>query len=166
MTDTGPMQVDTRLVRELAELLDATNLTEIEVQDGERRVRVARKAAAAAAVYTSAPATSAAATIVSPATAAGEVSAAGAPAAGGDDVRKHPGLVRSPIVGTAYLTPDPASPAYVTVGQAVKAGATLLIIEAMKVMNPITAPRAGTVTRILVTNEQPVEYDEPLVVIE
>jgi len=166
MTDTGPMQVDTRLVRELAELLDATNLTEIEVQDGERRVRVARKAAAAAAVYTSAPATSAAATIVSPATAAGEVSAAGAPAAGGDDVRKHPGLVRSPIVGTAYLTPDPASPAYVTVGQAVKAGATLLIIEAMKVMNPITAPKAGTVTRILVTNEQPVEYDEPLVVIE
>ena len=161
MTDTGPMQVDTRLVRELAELLDATNLTEIEVQDGERRVRVARKAAAAAAVYTASPAASAAATIVAPATAAGE-----APAAGGDDVRKHPGLVRSPIVGTAYLTPDPASPAYVTIGQAVKAGATLLIIEAMKVMNPITAPRAGTVTRILVTNEQPVEYDEPLVVIE
>ncbi len=113
MTDTGPMQVDTRLVRELAELLDATSLTEIEVQDGERRVRVARKAAAPAAVYTAAPAAAPApaATSVAAAPAAAE---AAAPAA--DDIRKHPGLVRSPIVGTAYLTPDPASPPYVTVG--------------------------------------------------
>ena len=161
MTDTGPMQVDTRLVRELAELLDATSLTEIEVQDGERRVRVARKAAAPATVYAPAPATPAAAP--APAAAAAPAEAA-APAV--DDVRKHPGLVRSPIVGTAYLTPDPASPPYVTVGATVKAGATLLIIEAMKVMNPITAPKAGTISRILVTNEQPVEYDEPLVIIE
>ena len=162
MTDTGPMQVDTRLVRELAELLDATSLTEIEVQDGERRVRVARKAAAPAAVYAPAPAMTAAAPVQVAVTVPAE--AAAAPVT--DDVRKHPGLVRSPIVGTAYLTPDPASPPYVTVGQTVKAGATLLIIEAMKVMNPITAPKAGTVTRILVTNEQPVEYDEPLVVID
>ncbi len=159
MSDAGPMQVDTRLVRELAELLDTTGLTEIEVQDGERKVRVARKAAAAA-VYAAAPASPAPA---APATAP----AAAAPAAPtGDDVRQHPGLVRAPIVGTAYLTPDPASPPFVTVGQTVKAGATLLIIEAMKVMNPITAPRAGTVARVLVTNEQPVEYDEPLIVIE
>ena len=157
MTDTGPMQVDTRLVRELAELLDATSLTEIEVQDGERRVRVARKAAAAAPVYASAP--SAALASAAPAPAA-------APAIAADDIRSHPGLVRAPIVGTAYLTPDPASPPYVTVGATVKAGATLLIIEAMKVMNPITAPKAGTVARILVSNEQPVEYDEPLIIIE
>ncbi len=156
MTDTGPMQVDTKLVRELAELLDATQLTEIEVQDGDRKVRVARTAApvaAAAPVYAPAPA----AALAAP-------SADAAPAV--DDVRKHPGLVRSPIVGTAYLTPDPASPPYVTVGATVKAGATLLIIEAMKVMNPITAPKAGTVTHILIVNEQPVEYDEPLIVIE
>jgi acetyl-CoA carboxylase biotin carboxyl carrier protein len=164
MTDTGPMQVDTRLVRELAELLDATSLTEIEVQDGERRVRVARKAAAPAAVYTSAPAAAPAPAAAVTAAAPAAADAGAAPAA--DDVRKHPGLVRSPIVGTAYLTPDPASPPYVTVGATVKAGATLLIIEAMKVMNPITAPKAGTITRILVVNEQPVEYDEPLVIIE
>jgi len=154
---TGPMQVDTKLVRELAELLDSTQLTEIEVQDGDRKVRVARTAApvaAAAPAYSPAPAPSLAATPVADA----------APAV--DDVRKHPGLVRSPIVGTAYLTPDPASPPFVTVGATVKAGATLLIIEAMKVMNPITAPKAGTVTRILIVNEQPVEYDEPLIVIE
>ncbi len=159
MTDAGPMQVDTRLVRELAELLDATSLTEIEVQDGERKVRVARQAAAAP-IYAPAPAPAAAA----PPAPAPTTPAPAAPAA--DDVGKHPGLVRSPIVGTAYLTPDPASPPYVTVGQNVKAGATLLIIEAMKVMNPITAPKAGTVARILVSNEQPVEYDEPLIVIE
>ncbi|QYE36500.1 acetyl-CoA carboxylase biotin carboxyl carrier protein [Polymorphobacter sp. PAMC 29334] len=161
MTDsTGPMQVDTKLVRELAELLDSTRLTEIEVQDGERKIRVARTPApvAAAPMYAQAPAATAAAP-------AAAVSAAPeAPAV--DDVRKHPGLVRSPIVGTAYLTPDPASPPYVTVGATVKAGQTLLIIEAMKVMNPITAPKAGTVARILITNEQPVEYDEPLIVIE
>nr|WP_295660862.1 acetyl-CoA carboxylase biotin carboxyl carrier protein [Polymorphobacter sp.] len=162
MTDSaGPMQVDTKLVRELAELLDTTRLTEIEVQDGDRKIRVARTAApvAAAPVYAQAPAAGAPPAPVA-ATAAPEAAVAV------DDVLKHPGLVRSPIVGTAYLTPDPASPPYVTVGATVKAGQTLLIIEAMKVMNPITAPKAGTVARILITNEQPVEYDEPLVVIE
>ena len=160
MTDSaGPMQVDTKLVRELAELLDATNLTEIEVEDGGRKVRVARKAAAAAPVYASPPAAPAS----TPVPAATAAPAAAAPA---DDFRSHPGLVRAPIVGTAYLTPDPNSPPYVSVGSTVKAGATLLIIEAMKVMNPITATKAGTVTRILVTNEQPVEYDEPLIVVE
>jgi len=157
MTETnGPMQVDTALVRELAELLDATRLTEIEVQDGERSIRVVRSAAPVGAAPVYAPPAAA--------TALAAASEAAVPAL--DDVRKHPGLVRSPIVGTAYLTPDPASPPYVTVGATVKAGATLLIIEAMKVMNPITAPKTGTVTRILITNEQPVEYDEPLIVIE
>lgn len=154
-TDSGPMQVDTALVRELAELLDSTRLTEIEVQDGERRVRVVRKPAAAP-VYASPPSQAAAAP--EPAEAPDD--------AASDDYRKYPGLVRSPIVGTAYLTPDPASPPYVVVGQTVRVGETLLIIEAMKVMNPITAPKAGKVTRVLVSNEQPVEYDEPLIVIE
>ncbi len=159
MTDSArPMQVDTNLIRELAELLDTTNLTEIEVHDGDRKIRVARKPAAPAMAYAPAPMVAAAA----PEAAAAPVAAA--PAV--DDVGKHPGLVRAPIVGTAYLTPDPNSPPYVSVGSTVKVGATLLIIEAMKVMNPITATKAGTVTRILVSNEQPVEYDEPLIVIE
>jgi len=150
----GPMQVDTALLRELAELLDTTNLTEIEVQDGERRVRVVRQAATMIA----APAPAA--------TPAAAPTAATAPPAAVDDVRKHPGVVRAPIVGTAYLTPEPGGKAYVEIGQTVAAGATLLIIEAMKVMNPITAPKAGRVVQVLVANEQPVEYDEPLIVIE
>ncbi len=151
------MQVDTALVRELAELLDSTQLTEIEVADGERRIRVVRKPQtfggpppAAGNIWAVAPA----ATAEAPA----------APAV--DDVKSHPGLVRSPIVGTAYLTPDPTSPPFITEGASVKEGDTLLIVEAMKVMNPITAPRAGKVVRICIRNEQPVEYDEPLVVIE
>mgnify|MGYP003430615553 FL=1 len=151
---SNAMQVDTKLVRELAALLDSTHLSEIEVQDGERRIRVARQmtgAVAAAPVAYAAPAAPAAA----------------APAeAAVDDVRKHPGLVKSPIVGTAYLTPEPGAAPFVSVGASVKAGDTLLIIEAMKVMNTITAPKAGKVAQILVNNEAPVEYDQPLVVIE
>ncbi len=151
------MQVDTALVRELAELLDASALTEIEVKDGDRVIRVVRAAAAAAApVYAAAPA-------AAPAPAAAASAPAAAPA--GDDWKVHPGTVKSPIVGTAYLTPEPGAPPYVTEGAQVTAGQTLLIIEAMKVMNPITAPRSGTVQKILIRSEQPVEYDEPLVVI-
>lgn len=156
MSEPTTMQVDTALVRELAELLDATKLTEIEVSDGDRKIRVARKAAA---VQGYGPAPAAAPTPSATALATPAVSAP-------EDWKSHPGLVRSPIVGTAYLTPDPASPAYVSVGATVKEGDTLLIVEAMKVMNPIVAPKAGTVTRICIVNEQPVEYDEPLVVIE
>ena len=151
---SNAMQVDTKLVRELAALLDSTHLSEIEVQDGERRIRVARQmtgAVAAAPVAYAAP--------------AAPVAAAPAEAVV-DDVRKHPGLVKSPIVGTAYLTPEPGAAAFVSVGASVKAGDTLLIIEAMKVMNTITAPKAGKVAQILVGNEAPVEYDQPLVVIE
>ena len=155
-TTKQALRVDTALVRELAELLDSTNLSEIEVADGERRVRVVRQLAVVAAPVAAAPAAAAAAPMAAE---------AAAPAAA-DDFRKHPGLVRSPIVGTAYLTPEPGAKNYVEVGQSVAAGATLLIIEAMKVMNPITAPKAGKVVRICVTNEQPVEYDEPLIVIE
>jgi acetyl-CoA carboxylase biotin carboxyl carrier protein len=165
MPDTKGIQVDTGLVRELAELLDASNLTEIEVKDGERVIRVARSAATismAASPANYAPAPPAGGWPAPP-------PAAAAPAAaptGGDDVRNHPGLVKSPIVGTAYLTPEPGAPAFVTEGATVAAGATLLIIEAMKVMNPITAPKGGVVKAILVNSEQPVEYDQPLVIIE
>ncbi len=155
--EAGAMRVDTALVRELAELLDSTRLTEIEVQDGERRIRVVRKvtvAATAAPAIPAAPVPMASAAPALPGTAPS------------DNLLKHPGLVRSPIVGTAYLTPEPSAPNFVAVGDAVLAGATLLIIEAMKVMNPITAPKAGRVVSILIGNEQPVEYDEPLIVIE
>ena len=152
-SSTSAMQVDTKLVRELAALLDSTHLSEIEVQDGERRIRVARQmsgAVAAAPVTYAAPAAPAAA----------------APAeAQGDDVRKHPGLVKSPIVGTAYLTPEPGAPAFVSVGASVKAGDTLCIIEAMKLLNEIDADVAGTITQVLVENGQPVEFGQPLFVI-
>ena len=149
------MAIDTALVRELAELLGETGLTEIEVEveDNHRKIRVSRAAAPAAAA---APAFFAA-PVAAPAAAAPE--AAPAPAA------EHANAVKSPMVGTVYLSADPGSAPFVSIGQAVKEGDTLLIIEAMKVMNPITAPRGGTITAILVDNAQPVEFDQPLVVI-
>ncbi len=147
------MQVDVKLVRQLAELLNETGLTEIEVEEDARKIRVA-KTVHAAAVAVAAPAPVAAA----PAPAAAPVVAA-APA-------DHPGAVKSPMVGTAYLASSPEAAPFVNVGDSVKEGDTLIIIEAMKVMNPITAPRGGKVTQVLVANGQPVEYDQPLVVIE
>ncbi|MFS0735543.1 acetyl-CoA carboxylase biotin carboxyl carrier protein [Sphingomonas sp. 1P06PA] len=164
MTDTsdapGAMQVDAGLVRHLAELLDASNLTEIEVQDGDRRIRVVRQAAAVAAapIYHAAPA---AAPALAPAAAP---AAAAAPAV--DPAGDHPGTVRSPMVGTVYLAGEPGAPAFAAAGTRVEAGDTLLIVEAMKVMNPIVAPRAGRVSAVLVENGQPVEFDQPLVVVE
>ena len=159
MSEPTTMQVDTALVRELAELLDATKLTEIEVSDGERRIRVVRKAAAVAAPPGAGGAGNVWA-VAPPSVLVADASAAT------DDWKSHPGVVRSPIVGTAYLTPDPTSPAFVVVGQTVKEGDTLLIVEAMKVMNPIIATKAGKVIRICIENEQPVEYDQALVVVE
>ncbi len=150
------MNIDTALVRELAEMLAETGLTQIEVEDGDRKIKVSRQgtaAVAAAPVYAAAPA-------AAPATAPAAAPAAAAPAPAED-----PGAVKSPMVGTAYLSPEPGAAPFVSVGQAVKAGDTLLIIEAMKVMNPITAPNAGTLKAILVDNAQPVEFDQPLVVI-
>jgi acetyl-CoA carboxylase biotin carboxyl carrier protein len=158
MPEGTGIQVDTALVRELAELLEASHLTEIEVKDGDRTIRVARIATAVAASHAPAPAWS------PPPAAAAAPQAATAPAA--DDWKAHPGLVRAPIVGTAYLTPEPGAAPFISEGATVAAGATLLIIEAMKVMNPITAPKAGRIAKILIGSEQPVEYDEPLVVIE
>lgn len=152
------MQVDPELVRQLAVLLDDTNLTEIEVQDGERRIKVARNVTVGAAPAYAFPAAAAPAPVAAPG--AATVAAAVEPA--GD----HPGTVKSPMVGTAYLTPEPGAKNFVTVGDKVSAGQTLLIVEAMKVMNAIPAPRAGTVKAVLVENGQPVEYDQPLVVVE
>ncbi|MBN2971486.1 acetyl-CoA carboxylase biotin carboxyl carrier protein [Roseomonas aeriglobus] len=155
------MSVDIELVRQLAQVLDDTQLTEIEVEDGDRKVRVARTVTAAPAQMTYAPqpmAAPAPAPVASSAPAAAEVGAS-APAASVN-------AVKSPMVGTAYLAANPEAKNFVSVGQSVAAGDTLLIVEAMKVMNPITAPAAGTVKAILVENGQPVEFDQPLVVVE
>lgn len=162
MTDKNntSMQVDAGLVRQLAELLDDTRLTEIEVQDGDRRIRVVRNVAIAAPVapvsLPHAPAPSAE-SAAAPATAAAPVDA---PAG------SHPGTIKSPMVGTAYLSSAPGVKPFVAVGDQVSAGDTLLIVEAMKVMNPITSPRAGKVAQIVVENGQPVEFDQPLLVVE
>ena len=151
----GGMQVDVDLVRQLAELLDATQLTEIEVEEGDRKIRVARKAANVAAPVSYAPAPTAAPAPV--AAVAAPETAPTAPSAN---------AVKSPMVGTVYLSGEPSAPPFVSVGARVAAGDTLLIVEAMKVMNPILAPSAGTVKAVLVENGQPVEFDQPLVVVE
>lgn len=148
----GGVDVDTALVRELAELLAETGLTEIEVEDGDRKIRVARGTTAAPTVVHHAPA-------AAPAAAAAPVAAPAA--AEPDTAAAQP----SPMVGTAYLSAEPGAANFVAVGDQVKEGQTILIIEAMKVMNPIAADKAGTVKAILVDNAQPVEFGQPLVVI-
>jgi acetyl-CoA carboxylase biotin carboxyl carrier protein len=145
---------DAALIRELALLLDETNLTEIEIERAGVRLRVARNVTIAAHV----PAAGAPAVPV-----AAPVAAAVAAA---NDLAKHPGVVPSPMVGTAYWAPEPGAKPFIEVGSKVSAGQTLLIIEAMKTMNQIPSPRAGTVTQILVEDGQPVEFGEPLVIIE
>jgi len=149
--------VDAGLIRELATLLDETGLSEIEIEREGMRVRVARQLAVEAV-----PVAMAAAGAASPAAPA----PAAAKPAPGQDPAKHPGAVPSPMVGTAYLAPEPGAAPFVTVGTRVTQGQTLLIIEAMKTMNHIPAPKAGVVTAILVGNGQPVEFGEPLVIIE
>jgi acetyl-CoA carboxylase biotin carboxyl carrier protein len=152
----GGMNIDSALVRELAELLAETGLSEIEVEDGHRKIKVARTLSAPA-VY--APAVAAAA----PAPAAGAAASAESAPAASQAVDGE--MIKSPMVGTVYLAAEPTSAPFIAVGQQVKAGETLVIVEAMKVMNPITAPAAGTIKAILVDNAQPVEFDQPLVVI-
>ena len=141
---------DHALVRDLAELMNEQGLTEVEIERGEFRIRVSRQLAgapASAAAY-AAPAAPAAAAPVE------------------DDPAKHPGVVTSPMVGTAYLAPEPTARAFVEVGATVRQGQTLLIVEAMKTMNAIPAPRAGTVREILIADGQPVEFGEPLLIVD
>lgn len=154
-TRKGGIDVDTALVRELAELLAETGLSEIEVEDGDRKIRVARESApAASAAYHAPPPPVAAAPVPAPSVPPGDVV--------GADVA---GALASPMVGTVYLAAEPGSPNFVSVGDTVKEGQTIVIIEAMKVMNPIAADKDGTVKAILVDNAQPVEFGQPLAVI-
>jgi acetyl-CoA carboxylase biotin carboxyl carrier protein len=153
-TNDEPMRVDTDLVKRLAEMLDENDLSEIEVEDNGRRIVVKRKLSVAAAP---------AAAALAPARPAASVAAAAEPEA---PARDAAGTVKSPMVGTVFLSAEPSAPPFVSVGDRVAEGDTLLIIEAMKVMNPIVAPRAGIVRQILVQDAQPVEYEQPLAIIE
>lgn len=145
--------VNEQIVRTLARLLGETGLTEIEIERAGLRVRVARQSVAVAA------------TVAAPA-AASAVAGVYAVTDGPMDPSKHPGVVTSPMVGTTYLAPEPEARPFVEIGTVVKAGETVLIIEAMKTMNQIPAPKSGTVTQILVEDGQPVEFGEPLMIIE
>ena len=149
---------DSALIRELALLLDETSLTEIEIERAGLRLRVARNISIATHMPAAVPMTGSA---IAPAPIAAPVAAAAVA-----DLSKHPGVVPSPMVGTAYWAPEPGAKPFIEVGSKVSAGQTLLIIEAMKTMNQIPSPRAGTVTQILVEDGQPVEFGEPLVIIE
>jgi acetyl-CoA carboxylase biotin carboxyl carrier protein len=143
--------IDPALVRQIADLLNGTDLTEIEVQKGDLRIRVARAVPGMVSVARS-PGVGPAAVVAAPPVEA--------------PVSEHPGTIKSPMVGTAYLRPSPEARAFVEIGSSVKAGEKILLIEAMKTFNEILAPRAGTVTAILVEDNQPVEYDQPLLVVE
>ncbi len=146
--ESGAMRIDPALVRELAALLTANDLTEIEVEDGDRKIKVAREPAPLIAVPAAAAPAAAAMAPSAPAVA---------------DVSGE--MVKSPMVGTAFLSPEPDSQPFVEVGQSVEAGDTLLIVEAMKVMNPITAPTAGVIKQIMIADAHPVEFDQPLMII-
>jgi acetyl-CoA carboxylase biotin carboxyl carrier protein len=149
--ELAKQEIDHELIRALAKLLDETGLTEIEFERGGQRVRVARHAQAAVAVAPAVQAT----TIETLPSGSGTV-----------DPSKHPGVVNSPMVGTCYRAPEPGARPFVEVGARVRAGDPLLIVEAMKTMNQIQAPRAGTVIQILIEDGQPVEFGEPLMIIE
>lgn len=147
------LSFDPEALRQLAALLNDSGLAEIELEEGDRRLRLARAVA---------PPVAATVPMMTPVTAVPAPVAASAIA----DHGAHPGAVKSPMVGVAYLAPEPSAPPFITVGASVEVGQTLLLIEAMKTFNQIKAPRAGTVKSILITAGQPVEYDEPLVIIE
>jgi acetyl-CoA carboxylase biotin carboxyl carrier protein len=139
-----------QLIRELADLLNETGLSEIEIEKSGLKIRVARTLSIQSTV----------------AAAPAQAAAAAAAKAASSDPAKHPGVVKSPMVGTAYRSPEPGAPVFIEIGARVSQGDTLLIIEAMKTMNQIPAPHAGKVTQILIENGQPVEFGEPLVIIE
>jgi acetyl-CoA carboxylase biotin carboxyl carrier protein len=145
------LNVDTALIETLAELLQRTGLTEIEISEGDARIRVAREQTSMVAHVPHAPRPVPAAPIAATEPAAAE---------------RHPGAVRAPMVGTVYLTPEPGAPPFVSLGDEIREGQTLLIIEAMKVMNPIRAPLGGRLVQLLVNSGDPVEYGELLMIIE
>lgn len=149
---------DSQVIKDLAELLNTAGLTEIEIESGGMRIKVARSGSQTTA-YVPAP-------VDAPQAAPAETPREAAGEAPPEDPAINPGAVKSPMVGTAYLSPEPGAAAFIKVGEMVSEGQTLLIVEAMKTMNPITAPRAGKVSQIIVQNEQPVEFDQPLVIIE
>jgi acetyl-CoA carboxylase biotin carboxyl carrier protein len=155
--EKSAMRIDPKLVRELANLLTENELTEIEVADGDRRIKVKREPAAVIGVPAAAPAAAAPALTGPPAHAKEDIGEQA------EEISGH--TVKSPMVGTAYLSPEPGGAPFMEVGKAVKAGDTLLIVEAMKVMNPITAPEGGVVKKVLIADGQPVEFDQPLVII-
>jgi acetyl-CoA carboxylase biotin carboxyl carrier protein len=156
MAKTPKTLIDRELIQELSKLLDETGLTEIEIEQDGSRIRVARGGVAAPAPTVVVPA--------KPLAAAPQP--VGETAGASIDPAKHPGVVVSPMVGTAYASPEPGAKPFIEVGSKVKAGDTLLIVEAMKTMNQIPAPRGGTVIQILYEDGQPVEFGEPLVIIE
>lgn len=156
MSNSSP--VDNDMIRALADLLKETELNEIEVETEDYKIRVARNAGGMAPVAYSAPAPATASAAAEPAAAKGAAAEA--------DLSAHPGAVTSPMVGTVYVAPEPGAPPFVKEGDSVSQGQTLLIVEAMKTMNPIPAPKSGTVKKILIQDAQPVEFGEVLVVIE
>lgn len=157
--DKASMRIDPSLVRELAQLLSDNELTEIEVEDGDRRIKVKREPATVIAAAAAAPVAAAAPALSAP------------PMHGKEDIGQpvqeevSGETIKSPMVGTAYLSSEPGAKPFIEVGATVKAGDTLLIVEAMKVMNPITAPSAGTVKKVMISDGQPVEFDQPLMII-
>lgn len=150
--------IDKEAIRELAEIMNETGIAEVEVESGDNRLRVSRAGIGAVQQVLAAPGVGAA---PAPAAAAPAEEISAAP-----DKGKHPGALKSPMVGTAYLSPEPGAANFITVGDTVAQGQTLLIVEAMKTMNPIPAPKGGKVVDILVDNEEPVEFGQPLVIIE
>jgi acetyl-CoA carboxylase biotin carboxyl carrier protein len=155
----NPVEPATELVKALANILDDAGLAELEYETDDVAIRLSRVSGAAPVA--------AVAPVAAPAAVAAPTAAPAAQSAeGAADLSAHPGAVMSPMVGTAYISPEPGAPAFVEEGSTVKKGQTLLIVEAMKVMNPITAPQDGTVSKIMVKNAQPIEFGEVLVVIE
>ena len=150
--------IDDDAIRKLASLLNETDLTEIELADGERKLRVARQPAAISAAAAALPPTPVA-PVASP-------SVTAPVSGGGEDFASHPGVVKSPMVGVVYLSPEPGANPFTVLGATVTEGQTIMLIEAMKTFNPVRAPKAGKVTQLLVADGMPVEYDEPLVVVE
>ena len=155
----NPVEPTTQLVKALANILDDAGLAELEYETDDVAIRLSRVSGAA-------PVAAVAPVAASAAVAAPTAAPAAQSTEGAADLSAHPGAVMSPMVGTAYISPEPGAPAFVEEGNTVKKGQTLLIVEAMKVMNPITAPRDGTVSKIMVKNAQPIEFGEVLVVIE